>query len=117
MDTLPGVPYLRHQTQAVAVRFELPDDSEPGGENTDELLFFQLGPNPTDSHVTLFLSPGINDAMLQMELYNAFGQGLQVFRTGSAAAPTIDLSELPAGMYFLRIAAGSRRGIAKIIKQ
>lgn len=117
MDTLPGVPYLRHQTQAVAVRFELPDDSEPGGENTDELLFFQLGPNPTDSHVTLFLSPGINDAMLQMELYNAFGQGLQVFRTGSAATPTIDLSELPAGMYFLRIAAGSRRGIAKIIKQ
>jgi secreted PhoX family phosphatase len=68
---------------------------EPQFESTSQLQIF---PNPTTR--TVYLSE-----MTDLAVYNAEGQRLKVFRNTNQ----IDVSNLPAGMYFLQTAEGETK--------
>ncbi len=89
--------------------------------NTEEVApDFHLGvwPNPTDGQLTLSIRA---DEVLSLSATVSTVDGRQVFDaqflTGGNEARTLDLSHLPAGVYFLKIQSDRAAIVRKLIKQ
>lgn len=78
-----------------------------------------VSPNPTSGETQVRLSATVSGAV-SMELYSPQGQRLGTYSgravEGEAFRQTLDLSELPAGVYFLKIAAGGKESYARIVR-
>lgn len=75
----------------------------------DELTRYTIFPNPSKGRINLH-----SDTYASEDKLNLFNiQGLSVF--SGSMQPTLDLSHLPKGIYFLRIQADDRNEIHKII--
>ena len=85
-------------------------EEDCGGEtgledlNTVEISFF---PNPTNSKVTF------NQAIERIELMDLAGKTLRTFRNESE----INIEQLPAGVYYLRLTNNEKQTLRKLIKE
>ncbi len=66
-------------------------------ENDDQS--FTIFPNPANSFVTVHLNNGTNNAKLN--IYNSFGQN--IYSTNVVEDESIDISNIPAGVYYIRL--------------
>ena len=98
--TLPDTPILWGQTKLLSV------------EENDANAFATLHPNPTTGIVSI-----IGENLQQAELFNMLGQ--QVFSLkGEGDELQIDLSGLPAGMYFVNVTDDEgRKCVRKVVKE
>jgi hypothetical protein len=85
-------------------------EEDCGGEtgledlNAVEISFF---PNPTNSKVTF------NQAIERIELIDLVGKTLRTFRNESE----INIEQLPAGVYYLRLTNNEKTTLRKLIKE
>ena len=85
-------------------------EEDCGGEtgledlNAVEISFF---PNPTNSKVTF------NQAIEKIELMDLAGKTLRTFRNESE----INIEQLPAGVYYLRLTNNEKQSLRKLIKE
>ena len=86
------------------------------GVNDDNAVATQdveIAPNPTSGSVTLFnASPGAH-----VTIENILGETVMEMRNTQTSDATLDLSKLPAGTYFARIATGNSVVIKKIVRE
>ena len=74
-----------------------------------------MSPNPAGATVTVGLK---NGALSRIELYDLDGRRRMMQENVSGSQTTLNLSQLPAGMYLLRVQDGNK-GIAtrRIVKE
>ena len=79
------------------------------------MLDLQVSPNPAGATVTVGLK---NGALSRIELYDLDGRRRMMQENVSGSQTTLNLSQLPAGMYLLRVQDGDK-GIAtrRIVKE
>jgi hypothetical protein len=73
-------------------------------------------PNPTAGVVNVALGVTLSGE-LKVEVVNAFGQAVGRFQYKNSSGFTIDLSELPDGVYFCRMSYQNSVVVKKVIKQ
>ena len=99
--TIPNYPLLIGQTS-------LTDDIEEFLETS----FATIHPNPTNSQFTI---TGTN--LKQAEVINTLGQRVATVK-GEGEQLTVDISDLPAGVYFVNITDGEgRKCVRKVVKK
>jgi len=72
-------------------------------------------PSPTQSILTVQLSKLLNQD-LKGEILNVLGQSLQIF-TVSDQNTTLNVAELPTGIYFVQISGDGYKGVTKFVKE
>jgi hypothetical protein len=77
---------------------------------TNDLIDFSLYPNPTDSHLTISLI----DEKATYEIVSFLGQ---IVQSGTLSQEGIDVSELGAGVYILKVNRGQQTVSKKFIKK
>lgn len=90
-------------------------DCVVGIENTNgsnQNLFWSIFPNPTSETITIKFTKNIIQE--QIQIYNAIGQLVKVKE--ASAITIINISDLPAGVYFIRLKNNKRLAL-KCIKQ
>ena len=70
-------------------------------------------PNPSNGFIHIYCSSGLKESV-QANILDAAGQNIKSFRIKDKQQ-TIDLSELPAGVYWLRIADAHRAEAIKLV--
>jgi hypothetical protein len=73
-----------------------------------------LKPNPADNHIELYINSIAN--IENVEIYNAMGQHIQTVRLQNQYA-NINLENMTAGMYFVRIYSDRAVVTKKFIKK
>ena len=99
----PRLVSLTSDTSFVA-NFALIDESSLLDAEIEEISFF---PNPTNSKVTF------NQAIERIELMDLAGKTLRTFRNESE----INIEQLPAGVYYLRLTNNEKQTLRKLIKE
>jgi len=75
-------------------------------------------PNPVKSDLTIQMT--VNAPYADLGLYNMMGQKItsrRVYTKDSRIDEDFDLSEQPSGIYFIKVIAGGKEQVAKIVKQ
>lgn len=81
-------------------------------ENAEDVNQIEIYPNPANGKVII---EGIEAA--EVQIYNAIGQCMASV-TGKGEPLTIDISNLPAGVYFVNITDGAgRKCVKKVVKE
>ena len=77
---------------------------------------FAVYPNPAEDIVNCQLST-VNFQCCKIELYDIYGKQVMTVLDGKSSAQKIefDVSDLPIGVYFIRVEAGDRIGTRKLI--
>ncbi len=99
----PRVVSLSSDTAFTAI-FALIDESSLLEAEAESISFF---PNPTNSKVTF------NQAIERIELMDLAGKTLRTFRNESE----INIEQLPAGVYYLRLTNNEKQTLRKLIKE
>lgn len=85
--------------------------------DVDNQIVFNAYPNPASGDLHLFLVPSFQ-ANMTASLYNSTGQLVgQLNNIQTAVDYTFDVSQLPNGIYFLRVNAGVQQGAARVVVQ
>lgn len=87
---------------------------------TEQSVGIDLSLTPNPAKNTIFLEVNLPVASsLDIEVGNVFGQTLQRLKTAKAnrLEQTLDLSAYPDGLYYVRIRAGQKTAVRKIIVQ
>ena len=82
------------------------------GINEAQLLNFSMFPNPSDGQVTLQLPSDANQA--KVRIFDYLGKTL-LQKSINKSNNTLDISNLTAGIYFVRIQTDSKVGTKKLI--
>ncbi len=88
--------------------------SENGALSTSRSETLSLSPNPTTALLTIHNAP---ENLCGISIVNVLGQVVMETEEQHSSEFTIDLSPLPAGMYYARISAGSLVEVRKIVKE
>lgn len=76
-----------------------------------------LYPNPTDGTVILQLSPAPCTLSPEIQLFDIYGQRLQVISV-TGERTQIDLSPYPAGIYLVKLVnSGNVAAVGKVVKE
>jgi len=79
----------------------------------EDILSYVLYPNPTQGHLHMQFSTDVQPA--QIELYDLQGR---LVRTQSKAFESIDMSQLPAGTYTMRVIMEDGKAYSdKVVKE
>lgn len=70
------------------------------------LTIASIQPNPAGDEIAVRVVGGDPSAILQCELYDALGRGMGVRRTPLRSGVSLDVSQVPSGIYFLRVSSG-----------
>ena len=81
----------------------------------DKPLNVNVYPNPTTSALTIELSAFATDK-LQGEISNVLGQTISTFNI-TQQNKTLDVSQLPSGIYFIKIQGDGYNGTTKFVKE
>ena len=78
-------------------------------------LKYMLYPNPASSSLQFFLMPSFNSNMT-VRLFNNMGAEVKRMENVQTSIPySFDVSELPSGMYVVRVDAGDKNSVSKIL--
>ena len=81
-------------------------------EQTETIDFVTLHPNPTNGQVTI-----TGKDLRTAKVINALGQCVATVK-GDGEQLTLDISDLPAGIYFVNITDGEgRKCVRKVVKE
>jgi len=80
--------------------------------NDNRLLQFSMFPNPSDNYVTLQLPSDVDK--VQVSVFDYLGKAL-LQKSISSNNNTLDISNLSAGIYFVRIQSDSKVGTKKLV--
>ncbi len=89
--------------------------AEPQSENA-----FTIYPNPAFNQLNIFLTPGPLWKTVNISIMNVLGEEIQSIQlpTPNSQLPTlVDVSSLPAGMYFLEMKTGSGIATQRFVKE
>lgn len=73
---------------------------------------FTFYPNPSKSFINLSAKENIDT----VDLYNSFGQKVK-HQTINNLSSQLDISDLPKGIYFMRVNIGDTTGVVPVIKE
>jgi len=77
--------------------------------------FITIYPNPANDYLMINTQSINND---EIQIFNAFGQNVMIVESlHNVPQQRIDISQLPAGIYFIRISNDVNNITKKIIKQ
>lgn len=77
-----------------------------------------LFPNPTDSDLTLNISPAVSEEELKVRIYNALGQlVLEQAAVFTSTGHTINVQDFANGVYLLEVEALGRTWVKKFVKR
>lgn len=82
------------------------------GVNKAQLLNFSMFPNPSDGQITLQLPSDANQA--KVRIFDYLGKTL-VQKSINSSNKTLDVSNLNAGIYFVRIQTDTKVGTKKLV--
>ncbi|MEI8202305.1 MAG: DUF1566 domain-containing protein [Bacteroidota bacterium] len=89
------------------------------GEGTNDIntdpKSINIFPNPVSDVCTVSFNHQYSD--IKIELYNSLGSKIKEFEMSNTKSFQIDLSDLPKGLYMVKISADNQTSIKKIIKQ
>lgn len=92
--------------------YELDCEVAIGMEDNSQDVFWTIFPNPVQETLTIQFTRDIRQEQLQ--IYNAVGRLVKV--TDVSTSARIDIADLPAGLYFIRL-KGHEQAALKFIKQ
>ena len=95
---------------AFAIRLLL-DGSAISIEEEESDLPITVKPNPTNGQISIEIN---GHDRFQYELRDLSGRTI---RTGRAQTPALDISDLPGGVYVLKVMSGGSIGTARLVKQ
>lgn len=107
-EAVNGLNYYRLKQMDLDGAFEFSEIISVLTERPEELTCF---PNPTSGQLTLS-GPDVEGALV--EISNQFGK---VVKKARIQRGTLDLSELPAGVYLLQVHAGEQEYVRRIAKE
>jgi len=84
---------------------------EPTGQNDLELFELTVYPNPTSGNVTI---EGVMKNST-LEIYNIQGQMIYSSTVSESGIVTMNISENPAGLYFVKVANGAESKVVKLM--
>jgi hypothetical protein len=84
-------------------------------EISDQDAFFRIFPNPTTGNFKLELL-GADEADINIEIYGMMGEKVFQDRLFGSMFYEFDLTNMPNGIYFIRVLKGEEMGIEKVIK-
>ena len=76
--------------------------------------FFYISPNPTKNYFDLSFRTNIKN--LELEIFTVTGKSVKKVKESNVSNPRVDISNLPAGMYILRINTDKFSSVEKLIK-
>lgn len=82
---------------------------------TDNPAFFRIFPNPTNGRFTIEFDSGNNQQPSHAEIYGMMGERLFSRKLSEEKSHEFDISNLPAGIYLIRVVNGTSGGFGKII--
>ncbi len=80
-------------------------------------LAFKVYPNPTSGISTLEILDTEDFSSVLIEIYDMVGKNILSANLPSNKHYTLDLSERPLGIYFVRVMIGDKIGVVKVIRQ
>ena len=75
---------------------------------------FTLSPNPADTNLQVGLPANLNVSNSLLQFYATSGAKVAEYQA-TGTSTTLDVSELPAGTYFLRLTDGEKSFIRRLI--
>ena len=80
----------------------------------DASALFTIFPNPTNGIFTL----GMNDVQsIQVEIFGMMGEKVLQHELSGSQQYQFDLTDWPNGVYLIRVVAGGKLSVGKLIKQ
>ncbi len=104
------------QTTADTIHPSPPEERELLTETLGELTI-TVSPNPTRGEVNVAISNLPEEARVESALYNPAGVLLSASPLQVNGSGTINLATQPSGIYYLKLKAGCKQSVWKIIKE
>jgi len=104
------LPLAMVASEEVVVPEELP-------EITSRESFFKVFPNPTTGSFNLELTGETEETRIIVEVYSMMGDRLLQNELYGMMRYEFNLSELPRGVYLIRVMKGTQMGVERLIKQ
>jgi hypothetical protein len=105
-----ALPAAMVASEEVVIPEEIPE--LPGNDS-----FFRVFPNPTTSAFKLEFLDADQTSTINVEIYGMMGERIFQNILFGAMQYEFDLSNMPNGIYFIRVLKGDEMGIEKVIKQ
>jgi hypothetical protein len=90
-------------------------ETDPSPVNTEKSNEFKIYPNPTRGISNIIMENEISENVI-IEVINSNGQVILRKETNNYIE-TIDISNSPTGIYFVKVSNGTKTGISKLIKR
>lgn len=90
----------------------VPFDVHAVTEVSNEKL--KLYPNPTNEN---FVSIELEEGIEQISIYNLAGQQIEFWRLANDSKETVDISNIPVGVYFVEVNSGTTKYVKKLTIQ
>jgi hypothetical protein len=95
----------------------------PGGEGTEAMpsekglpeIGFSIYPNPTTGYFTLMQKAGLPEGTVHVDILSMRGERLRTYQLFNQLKTSINVSDLPAGLYFVRVVTGDHAETIKLI--
>lgn len=92
------------------------NSSACNGARLGEDLWVEAYPNPTTGRVTLSVNMPVGEG-LQAEVLDAMGRVAVREFLGDQTNVELDLSDVPAGMYFIQVTNGTEREVIRVMRE
>jgi hypothetical protein len=102
---IPAAPLLGYETTC-------DDDQLNGGSS-----LFKVYPNPTTGNFMVELTGKKSSEKIQVAIFTLQGEKLMMKELAGKGVYQIEISDHPAGVYFIRIVSANKTETAKMIKQ
>jgi hypothetical protein len=92
-------------------------ESQATGNNVPVTDNFRIYPNPTTGIFTLEQTVFVSSQVLNLEIYTLLGKRIMSDNIAGEKKHQINLGDVPAGIYLVRIMTGEKVETTKLIKQ
>jgi uncharacterized protein (TIGR02145 family) len=107
---------ILNKSMITIIEEELPQEMKTM-DIVETSALFTLSPNPTAGTFTLKMVDFDATQVIQIEIYGLMGDLVMQSKLSGQPQYEFDLTGRPKGMYFIRVTAGNKMGVGKLIKQ